>query len=308
MRGCGNILAVAVPVFCAAALTVSAGSNGNEKTFVAPTLSLAAMQDEGTVVAESTTVTTYTSGGMRGITGPIQLRVADAMAPGTVDFKNVFGWRTLRGNGDDDFSYAAQIEWGMVENHTLLIHLDDLHLGDGRIDGNGDVTIGWHWKLWNEDGGVPATAIRNFVRIPTGDGSEGVDYELRGLMTWTVSDNARFSINPWLRSVNGENDAVFGIDEDGERRILEDPRHFRWGITAGMDYDLSDDFKLIWDYVYSSSVHDGHRDNHSVELGFDWHFAENQSFNFVTDVSVDGDSNDNASLGAKFSYVVSFGG
>ncbi|MCC7293188.1 MAG: hypothetical protein IT449_14100 [Phycisphaerales bacterium] len=300
--------ALAAVTFCTAVLA-------DEGKYVAPkgegTFSLASYQDkpaggQDTVVAEKTTVTTVTTSTGRDITGPVSLRTANALPPGELELKNVFGWSTIRSGGSDSWEYELELEYGLVENHQLLFALP-LEIGDGRVTGNWDITLGWHWKLWNEDGGLPGTAIRQFVRIPTGHDSEGVDYEIRPIMTWTVSDSAHYTLSGYARSVNGDNFDRDTVNDDGDE-VTEDGRHFRWGIITGFDYDLTDDFKLIWDYVYGTSITEGHRDNHSLEVGFDWHFAENQSFNFMTEVSLDGDDNDNASLGAKMSYVVEFGG
>lgn len=277
---------------------------GDDGKYVAPskgTFTLAAYpgqdqnQNKGTVVKESTKVTTMTKSEGRGnITGDIAVRSTDPEEVGELEWKNFFGWSTTKNGGSDDFEYEFELEYGLMENHELIFEVP-VELGDGRVDGNGDITLGWHWKLSDGEGAMPSLGMRNFVRIPTGDGSEGVDYEWRGLMTWILSDTARFHLNPLVRSVNGENDGT-------------DARHFRWGVIAGMDYDLSDDFKLIWDYIYENSVTEHHRDDHTFQAGFDWKFAENQTLSLVGSVSLDGDGNDNASFGMNLGYTISFGG
>ncbi|MCG3129666.1 MAG: hypothetical protein FLDDKLPJ_00400 [Phycisphaerae bacterium] len=303
MRIAGLCLSCLLPgAFVVGASPAAKGEEGADR--VTPGVQLVRHQEGEAVAADATLVTTVATGERHDITGPISLRVADALPAGEWEVKNVFGWETLRGGGSDEWEYEFELEYGLIENHQLLFSLP-LELGEGRVTGNWDITLGWHWRLWNEDGAIPATAIRQFVRIPTGHDSEGVDYEVRPILTWTLSDSARYTLSGYARSVNGDN-----FDEPGEEgdEDGEDARHFRWGIITGFDYDLSEDFKLIWDYVYGSSVHSGHRDNHSLEVGFDWHFAPNQSFNFMTEVSLDADNNDNANLGAEVSYVISFGG
>lgn len=272
-----------------------------DNRYVAPsegTFTLAAHpgQDQGTVIQERTTVTTTTTVMGRGnVAGPIAIRSTAPVPVGELEWKNFFGWSTMRKSGeDDDYSYTFVLEYGLVENHELLIEIP-VHLGDGRIEGNGDAELGWHWKLSDADGIVPSLGMRNFVRVPTGDGSEGVDYEWRGLITWELSDSAGFHLNPFVRSVNGENQG-------------EDARHLRWGVVAGADYDLSDELKLIWDYIYENSVRDGFRDNHTFEMGVDWKLADNQTLSLVGTASLDGDSNDNATAGVRVGYTLSFGG
>ena len=137
-------------------------------------------------------------------------------------------------------------------------------IGDGRIDGNGDLTLGWHWRLWNEDGMLPAFALRNYVRLPSGVDSAGVDYILRGLATWTVIDNSmRFHLNPYLKSLNGNN---YG----------DEARHFLWGTAPGIDYKLTDDLLFITDYIYGAGKEEHTRDDHRAEFGLDWNIDEHQ--------------------------------
>lgn len=91
---------------------------------------LTSFQDREEVVAESTTVTTVATGERHDITGPISLRVADALPPGELEIKNVFGWGTRKGGGSDEWEYEFELEYGLIENHQLLFSLP-LELGEG---------------------------------------------------------------------------------------------------------------------------------------------------------------------------------
>lgn len=227
------------------------------------------------------------------ITGPIRLRGADAEEPGELEIKNIFGWSTTRSGGDDDFSYELELEYGLVENHELILSVEFEDIGDGRQDGNGDTTLGWHWKLLPEKDLLPAFAIRNFVTFPTGTGSSGVDYELRGLFTKTLIDGKmRGHFNPFLISDNGDE---------------EDIRNFRWGALAGVDYRVSDSLVLIGDYRYESGEEEHTRDNHALDLGFDWRIDDRQTIGFVTEIGIDGDTHGPA-LEARISYILAIGG
>lgn len=227
------------------------------------------------------------------IDGPVFLRSADPEPPGEVVIKNIFEWETTKDDGDDDFEYELEIEWGVVENHELIFETP-FEIGDGRVDGNGDLTVGWHWRLWKEHDGWPAFGMRNYVRIPTGVDSSGVDYEWRGLITKTlIPGTTRLELNPFVASINGNNE--------------EDARPFRWGVAIGIDHRLRDDLLLIADYIYANGELERTRDNHSAEFGLDWHIDERQTLAFATEVGLDGDS-DGASLAARISYILSFGG
>jgi len=246
----------------------------------------------------TTTTTTYDSGDEYGtIGGPISLRSANTMPVGELEVKNIFGWSMVEGHGDGEWSYEFELEYGLAEDHELLFEIPAV-IGDGRIEGNADAELGWHWRLVHEDGGVPAIAIRNFLRIPSGVDSSGMEYTLKALATWTlVEDVAHLHLNPYIKQVCTNN----GGDEEAQEDLV-------YGGSFGIDYALSEDLTLITDYRYDSEVYDyAPRGNHAVEVGLDWDIAENQTIGFVTEAGVDGDEW-GTHLGAKVSYILSFGG
>lgn len=225
------------------------------------------------------------------LAGPYELRSADPETTGVWEVKNIFGWSTAKDGTSDDFEYEFEIEWGVAEDHELIFEVP-VTLGDGRVDGNGDVEIGWHWRLWKETDELPAFAMRNFVRLPTGDDSSGVDYEWIGLFTKSIiPGKLRFDANPFFKSVNGDNEP--------------DARHFLWGASLGLDWRVNDDLKLVGLYRYETGELEGTRDNHSLELGGEWEFAEHQELGFSGIVGLDGDDSGPA-LGANISYIISF--
>ncbi len=257
-----------------------------------PTARYAAYQDETapsddsgqTVERETTDRMTYD------LAGPYRLRSADPEPFGEVEIKNIVGWSTTKGD-DDDFEYEFELEWGFVRNHELIFAVP-VELGDGRVEGNGDIELGWHWKLWEERDWRPAFGMRNFVRIPTGVGSSGVDYEWIGLITKSIIPGKfRVNANPFVKSVNGNNE--------------EDARHFLWGGSLGVDYRLSDDLILVGLYRYEAGELEGTRDNHSLEFGADWTISEHQEIAFGVEVGLDGDDQGPA-LGARISYILDF--
>jgi hypothetical protein len=265
---------------------------------------------EPAATKETTTVTTNESSGNHWeIDGPVFLRSADPEPPGEVIIKNIFAWEHskkkddggwLSGSDDDDedrdeYEYELEVEWGVVENHELIFELP-FQVGDGRVDGNGDLTVGWHWRLWDEqDDWVPALALRNYLRIPTGVDSSGVDYELRALLTKTlVPGSTRLHLNPFAKSVNGDNE--------------EDAEPFQYGTAIGVDHRLSENLLFITDYVYhSEDSEDSIRGNHVAEFGLDWDFAEHQKLGLAFLVGLDGDT-EGPEYGAEISYMLSFGG
>jgi len=166
-----------------------------------------------------------------GIGGPWRLRSADALKPGTLSIRNEFNWSTSHRSGDDEAAYALSIDYGIAPMHHLTLETTSIDLGDGGTTGNGDVRFGWHWQLLKEEDWQPSFALRNYIRVPTGYESSGVDYELRGLFSKSVADHIRIHFAPFLKSVNGDN--------------VEVVRYFQWGAAIGSDWKLSDKLEVL---------------------------------------------------------------
>ena len=260
---------------------------------------------------ETTTVKTTVSGGESwDIQGPVFLRSADPEEPGELAIKNIFEYSHFRRGANDErdeYEYELELEYGLIENHELLLIMP-WELGEGRVQGNGDISLGWHWRLWQEDGWLPAFAMRNFIRIPSGVNSSGVDYTWRGLFTWTLApDSLRLHFNPFLTSINGENgeyndDGFRWRGVGGWRDDDDDDRNFRWGAALGVDYKIDENLLWITDYRYENGEREGTRDNHTAELGLDWKLDDHNTLGFASEISLDGDHNGPAVTG-KISYI-----
>jgi hypothetical protein len=143
------------------------------------------------------------------LAGPYEMRSADPEPVGVLEMKHIFGWSTTKGESDET-EYEFEIEWGVAKDHELIFEIPAV-IGDGGVEGNGDLEIGWHWKLWEEDGWIPAFAMRNFLHLPTGYHSDEVDYEFIGLITKSIiPGKLRFDGNPFFRFVGGDNDEDAG--------------------------------------------------------------------------------------------------
>lgn len=249
-------------------------------------------RDKNMTSTSTTSTTTTTMSESWEIDGPVFLRSADPEPTGEGIIKNIFSWDTNK-KTDDDFEYELEIEYGIAPNHELIFELP-VALGDGHVDGNADITLGWHWKLWDEQDWIPAFAMRNYGRFPTGVDSSGVDYKWRGLFTKTITpDLFRLHFNPFFSCIAGDNN--------------ENARAFQWGAAIGADYKLCDNLNLIGDYIYSNGEDEGTRDNHTAELGLDWSIDRCNTLGVATRVGLDGDDNGTA-LGVSISYMYSWGG
>lgn len=225
------------------------------------------------------------------IWGPVRMRSADPEPPGEFEIKNKIGYGTSSDGTDDDVEYELELEWGFAPNHELIFEVP-VEMGDGGVDGNADITLGWHWRLWKEQDWIPAFALRNYLRVPSGYHSSGVDWEMRGLLTKSIiPDKWRLHLNPFFKLANGDN--------------VEDVRHFQWGFIVGTDYRITDNLTFNFDYVHETSEEDGHRNQHSLEFGLDWKIDEHNGIGFVTRNTLDGDGI-GENWGFTISYVYSF--
>lgn len=240
---------------------------------------------------EETTTTMSSGGGGGAISGPVFLRSADPVAPGELELKFVGRFTEPSGNGDEEWQFDFVAEWGFAENWEFLFEVP-VRLGDGRVQGNGDLDqFGFHTKLWGEGEWMPAFAMRNLIRIPSGYHSSGIDYLFRGLFTKTCpATQVRWHLNPWVKAVNGHND--------------DEARNFLWGTALGFDYRLSDDVNFIADYQYNRGTNEGDADDQQVEVGIDWSIGEGEMIGMSGTFGVDGDDS-GTDYGFAVSYIIS---
>jgi hypothetical protein len=287
MRFPHRVLASALPLFLLGMTppaAVSRGSMGDPSP-----LSIRADASTGGLrqAAESTTVTTTETVGGWTLDGPYFLRSADPLPPGELELKFIYSYEDEAHGHAHELGFA--LEWGMADNIEFILETE-VEVGDGRVDGNGDIEeLGFHIRHWEENGWMPAVATRHLVRLPTGYHSDGVDYLGRALFTWTLAPEClRLHFNPWLKSVNGNRE--------------EDTRWFQWGAAVGFDYRVNEELVIVADYQNSSSEEFGSRNQHSIELGADWEFAENRLLAFGTEFEVDGDDS-GSNIVASVSYI-----
>ncbi len=206
------------------------------------------------------------------LAGPYYLRSADPEEPGEIDLKFIYSYEH-KADDDEEHEFEFEFEWGIVEDWEFILSVP-FTIGDGGVEGNGDATVGLHTVLWDEDGWIPAFAMRNLFRLPTGYHGQDFDYTFRGLLTWTLSDVTRLHFNPYIATNNDPG--------DGERNFL-------YGGAIGFDWRANDDLILIADYQYRRSVEKDGDENQIIELGADWQFAENQLLGFGLEFGVEGD-------------------
>ncbi len=223
---------------------------------------------------------------------------ATPVAEGTMDLRMTLGWVTEGapanlGDSDDDFVLQPSLVWGTCPNVQLTLSVP-IWLGDGGDigatgDGNGDSYINLLWKFADQDGKKPAMAMSGTARIPTGHGSDGIDGELRLILTNSYDSGIRSHMNFFVFSSNTDNDQ--GL------------RDFQWGGVIGLDGPLCSEGAVRWviDYMHRSSEHDGQNDMDLIELGWEWSKADSEKFGMSLQIGADR-AGDTPNFGARFSY------
>jgi len=112
-------------------------------------------------------------------------------------------------DGEDQLTVEPQLQYGLVPNvHVELSY--PIIAGDADRTGSGDVTAAVFYNFLQEENARPALAVKAQVDLPTGVGSDGVDTDLRFLLTKTLTENEsqdRMHLNvDWIHNAAADND------------------------------------------------------------------------------------------------------
>ena len=89
--------------------------------------------------------------------------------------------------GEDQLTVEPQLQYGLLPNlHVELSY--PIIAGDADRSGSGDFTVAALYNFLQEENARPAMAVKAEVEFPTGVGSDGVDTDLRFLLTKTVNE------------------------------------------------------------------------------------------------------------------------
>jgi len=188
------------------------------------------------------------------------------------------GWQTQSHTSDPwlmvmevEYSPKCKGNW-FLENAKFGINVP-LELGNGGVDGNGDINLLWKQRLVEEQAGNwwPTFTIENEVRLPTGDNSSGVDWTLQGVVAKEVGPGTAV-FNAFLKSANGHNNLERASWWDRSCGDVEDDdlRHFQWGFRTGYKWRLTNSFALVTDYVNQCSELNGNRNQNIGEVAAEW--------------------------------------
>lgn len=276
-------------------------------------------------VAEKTTVRTETKtvapSGWDLTTELWSFADARPIACGQFDVRLTARWipEPTQRNEDDDFIFQPSIVWGIAENIEVWANVP-IWVGDSGDrgayeDGNYDTNFGVLWRFLEPQGAwVPAMALGGALRVPTGDGSDGVDAEVRLALTNEYDSGLRSHINGWLKTVNGTNNetsAAFRTgfwDDTFDDRLVGDrtgyTRDFQWGFSAGLDGPITDTWRWVANYVHRSSETYGETDINELEGGLEWQVADAHKVGISAKMNADHGNEDIPDYSASLTYAI----
>ena len=264
---------------------------------------------------EAEPAATYDTGYM-GVDNVFTIREANPnVMQGQWEFELGTVWQTYKTGArrDDSFGVEASLQYGFTDTFNVELAVLPINLGDGRgigfsdtarfngvpieslvpqssysepANGNGETAVRAFWQFLQEEDVMPAMALWGELRLPTGDGSSGVDATLYLNMTKTFTDSIRGHFQGYLKAADGARG-------DFDREVFGDREDFQCGAGVGMDFALNEDNLLLVNYENRSSEHGGSSIN-SIEVGWVHHLAENQhlqvagTYNDTSDPAFDG--------------------
>jgi hypothetical protein len=184
----------------------------------------------------------------------------------------------VSGSGrDDDFTFTPNIKYGLNDDMFIELEVRPVVIGDGGRQGEGDTSIQLFYQIARETEALPAFAAWAEARIPSGEGSAGVDGELHFSLTKTLAPGVRGHLVGFAISANG------GRGDEGTNR-----RSFQWAAGAGLDYQIDDLTICTVSYFNRSSEDLGNPNQNILEIGGVRRIAENQHLKLAFDIGLDG--------------------
>jgi len=176
-----------------------------------------------------------------------------------------------------------------LENTQLRLQMP-FALGTGDVPGNGNLHFGWQQRWVAECGLMPTFSTLGEIRMPTRDGSGGVDGTFTGILARTLGPGTGY-LNGWARSANATD--------------IEKLRHLQWGFRTGYKLPLSDRTSLVAVYSHSSSTAEGSANRNVLELGASFRTRHHLSFGPGVFVGLD-DNAETPHFGAGFRFIYLF--
>jgi hypothetical protein len=245
--------------------------------------------------------------------GTVDLRIAGRWVDSPDNRKQVYTITTEDDDEDDQgdqIILIPEIVWGATDRLELWVSVPFWVDGEPE-EGNYDTNVGGQWRISDLDENCPAWALASQIRVPTGDGSNGIDWELRLILTNEYESGLRSHLNIFGITVNTDNYA--------------DPRDFQYGAVAGLDGPLNDSGSLRWvfDYFYRSSYSEGSEPDllyypsvdpdtggekrNTAELGLQWQINECNKLGFAVQAGLDHAENETPEWAGSLTYAYTIG-
>jgi hypothetical protein len=251
-------------------------------------------------------------------------------------------WNTRSDGSDDDVAIQPAISYGVTDDLMVELDVMAMNLGDGGGQGNGDLALTLLYRFMKESETLPAVAGWSEMRIPTGDGSSGVDASFNVSLTKTLVEKLRLNLGGGVETLNGARGDEGGYERPGREfaherfksRVREhltpfalpeifhraefarsfyrafgvsEPgrRSFRWNVAVGLDYALTPQTIGLLNYLHRSSEEEGLRNQHILEVGVSHALAEHHVIKAAFDIGLTGAA-DTPNFEAKIQYGFSF--
>ncbi|MFQ5500948.1 MAG: hypothetical protein ACE5EQ_01455 [Phycisphaerae bacterium] len=206
------------------------------------------------------------------------IREANAnVIQGEWEFELEGEWVTDSAGGDDDLTFTPNIKYGITDDMFVELEVLPLSLGDGSDQGNGDLSVQLFNQFLHETDTLPAFGAWVEMRIPTGEGSSGVDAEIHFNLTKTLVQNFRAHFEGFVETANGGR----GDEEDNRR-------NFQWGLGPGFDYQFDEKTIAALNYLHRSSEERGRPNQNILEFGVVRELTPSQHLKFAVDLGLDG--------------------
>jgi hypothetical protein len=112
-------------------------------------------------------------------------------------------------DGEDQLTLEPQLQYGVLPNLQLELSYPII-AGDADRTGSGDLTFAALYIFLQEENARPALAVRAQVELPTGVGSDGLDTDIRVILTKTINEGPsqdRIHLNvDWLHNAAAAQD------------------------------------------------------------------------------------------------------
>jgi len=223
---------------------------------------------------------------------PDQTESAETVFPGGIQVE--IGWTHVE-NDDDGLDLTTNafpqtlIRYGLLERFELRFGFDgyvwqDMDAADDSLDdeGAGDMEVGFKYKLWDEQGCTPQTALLVGTTLPTGEAgfsSERLDPSVRLACAHTLSET--FSLGYNLAGIWETNE-----DDTGDRDTTASVAY-----SAVLGIALTDRAGTFLEFFGSVPTDEGKPAN-SIDTGLTYLVTENLQVDVLGGVGLSDDAED----------------